>query len=206
MVVNPRQVRDFARPGKLAKTDGHRRPVTSRASASRRRNPGPHLPGPHTRSMLVAGRTAWARPPPGPSKPASRRTWPGGAGAGRLGPEPAAVRESGLAKEDLLRSVPGVAARPHPAGLPAGWARWTGARSEGWLPSTGTVAPGGGAPGYARPGWQPPAAATGLLAAGKPKKLALTACMRKLLVILNSMLKHGSSWCDPSPQVAGHSS
>ena len=45
-----------------------------------------------------------------------------------------------------------------------------------------------------------------LLAAGKPKKLALTACMRKLLVILNSMLKHGSSWCDPSPQVAGHSS
>ena len=29
-----------------------------------------------------------------------------------------------------------------------------------------------------------------LLAAGKPKKLALTACMRKLMVILNSMLKH----------------
>ena len=33
-----------------------------------------------------------------------------------------------------------------------------------------------------------------LLAAGKPKKLALTACMRKLLVILNSMLKHRSPW------------
>ena len=31
-----------------------------------------------------------------------------------------------------------------------------------------------------------------LLAAGKPKKLALTACMRKLLIILNSMLKHRS--------------
>ncbi len=45
-----------------------------------------------------------------------------------------------------------------------------------------------------------------LLAAGKPKKLALTACMRKLLVILNSMLKHGSPWRDPSPQIAGHSS
>ena len=41
-----------------------------------------------------------------------------------------------------------------------------------------------------------------LLAAGKPKKLALTACMRKLLIILNSMLKHGSPWRDPSPQVA----
>ena len=45
-----------------------------------------------------------------------------------------------------------------------------------------------------------------LLADGKPKKLALTACMRKLLVILNSMLKHGSPWRDLSPQVAGHSS
>ena len=44
-----------------------------------------------------------------------------------------------------------------------------------------------------------------LLAAGKPKKLALTACMRKLLVILNSMLKHGSSWRDMTPIIA-HSS
>ena len=42
-----------------------------------------------------------------------------------------------------------------------------------------------------------------LLAAGKPKKLALVACMRKLLVILNSMLKHSSPWCDMTqPKVA----
>ena len=34
-----------------------------------------------------------------------------------------------------------------------------------------------------------------LLAAGKPKKVALTACIRKLLVILNSMLKQRSPWC-----------
>ena len=33
-----------------------------------------------------------------------------------------------------------------------------------------------------------------LLAAGKPKKLALTACMRKLLTILNSMVKSGQHW------------
>jgi transposase len=33
-----------------------------------------------------------------------------------------------------------------------------------------------------------------LLAAGKPKKVALTACMRKLLTILNSMLKHRVPW------------
>ena len=40
-----------------------------------------------------------------------------------------------------------------------------------------------------------------LVAAGEPKKLALTACMRNPLVVLNSMLKHRSRWCDLSPQV-----
>lgn len=33
-----------------------------------------------------------------------------------------------------------------------------------------------------------------LIAAGKSKKLALTACMRKLLTILNAMVKHGTHW------------
>lgn len=33
-----------------------------------------------------------------------------------------------------------------------------------------------------------------LLAAGKPKKVALTACMHKLLVILNAMLQHRTPW------------
>lgn len=36
-----------------------------------------------------------------------------------------------------------------------------------------------------------------LLEAGKPKKVALTACMRKLLVVLNAMLKNGTLW-DPN--------
>ena len=45
-----------------------------------------------------------------------------------------------------------------------------------------------------------------LLAAGKSKKLALTACMLKLLVILNTMLKHGSPWRSLTPTVAEHSS
>jgi len=35
-----------------------------------------------------------------------------------------------------------------------------------------------------------------LTRAGKPFKVAITACMRKLLVILNAMLKHGQVW-DP---------
>ena len=42
-----------------------------------------------------------------------------------------------------------------------------------------------------------------LLAAGKPKKLALTACMRKLLTILNSMLKYRSPWRELTPMDAG---
>ena len=42
-----------------------------------------------------------------------------------------------------------------------------------------------------------------LLAAGKPKKVALTACMRKLLVILNAMLNHHTSWQSLNPQLLG---
>jgi transposase len=33
-----------------------------------------------------------------------------------------------------------------------------------------------------------------LTAAGKPHKVAITACMRKLLVIINTMVKNNSSW------------
>ena len=42
-----------------------------------------------------------------------------------------------------------------------------------------------------------------LLKAGKPKKIALVACMRKLLIILNSILKHRSPWREPTTQFAG---
>ncbi|SRR5258706_6341870 len=38
-----------------------------------------------------------------------------------------------------------------------------------------------------------------LLAAGKPKKTALVACMHKLLLILNAMLKRGRSWLQLNP-------
>jgi transposase len=37
-----------------------------------------------------------------------------------------------------------------------------------------------------------------LCAAGKPKKVALTACMRKLLTILNAMVKSGTAWKAPA--------
>ncbi len=36
-----------------------------------------------------------------------------------------------------------------------------------------------------------------LLAAGKPKKVALVACMRKLLVILNAVMRDRTPWRCP---------
>jgi transposase len=37
-----------------------------------------------------------------------------------------------------------------------------------------------------------------LVAAGKTKKVALVACRRKLLTILNAMLKHATAWQPPA--------
>ena len=41
-----------------------------------------------------------------------------------------------------------------------------------------------------------------LLLAGKPKKLALTACMHKLLTIINAVIKSGRPWQAAYPQPA----
>jgi transposase len=37
-----------------------------------------------------------------------------------------------------------------------------------------------------------------LIAAGKKPKAALTACMRKLVVILNAMVRSNTAWNDPA--------
>lgn len=44
---------------------------------------------------------------------------------------------------------------------------------------------------------------TRLCAAGKPKKVALTACMHKFLTILNAMVEHGTPWQKVPPQAHG---
>ncbi|MGH8604398.1 MAG: transposase, partial [Gammaproteobacteria bacterium] len=41
-----------------------------------------------------------------------------------------------------------------------------------------------------------------LCKAGKPPKVALTACMRKLLTILNTMLKTNTPWAQSAPENA----
>lgn len=38
-----------------------------------------------------------------------------------------------------------------------------------------------------------------LLAAGKPRKMALTTCLPKLLTILNAILQHRTPWREPTP-------
>lgn len=41
-----------------------------------------------------------------------------------------------------------------------------------------------------------------LIKAGKLPKVAITACMRKLLTILNAMLRHNQKWCHDYPKIA----
>jgi transposase len=41
-----------------------------------------------------------------------------------------------------------------------------------------------------------------LIKAGKPKKLALTALMRRLITILNAMLRNGEDWRDLAKAIA----
>jgi len=38
-----------------------------------------------------------------------------------------------------------------------------------------------------------------LVGAGKPRKVAVVACMRKFLTMLNAMIKHGTHWIEPKP-------
>jgi transposase len=119
-------------------------------------------------------------------------------------------------QEDLLRGVPGVgpaltlspladlpelgtlsgkriAALVGVAPLNRASGRWRGKRMVGWpahvraalyMPTVVAVR------------WNPVLRQfyQRLVTAGKPKKVALVACMRKLLVILNAMLKHRTPW------------
>ena len=245
VVVNPRQVRDFARAtGKLAKTDSLDAAVLAhfaeavrppRAPFAGRRDPGAQLPGcpqapgdDHAglgeepslhRTVAVRPRIeahiAWLEQELDDLDEGLRQT----------------LRQSPVwrEKDDLLRTVPGVGEqlsltllahlpelgtldRREIAAL-VGVAPFN--RDSGTLRGKRTV--WGGRARVRAALYMGALVASRfnplirdfyqrLLAAGKPKKLALTACMRKLLVILNSMLKHRSPWCDLTPTVAGHSS
>jgi transposase len=233
-VVNPRQVRAFARAaGRLAKADRLDAEAIARF-AEAVRPPARPLPDEATRhlgalvarrrqllEMLVAERNRRHAADPSLREGIDAHLrWLGEALAGIEQDLDRAVRESAAwrAKEALLRSVPGVgpvsartllAELPELGSLPrrraaalVGVAPFS--RDSGRMRGKRTV--GGGratlraclymAAVAAARGANPPIAAfyERLRRAGKPAKLALTACMRKLVVTLNAMLRTGTAW------------
>jgi transposase len=233
-VVNPRQVRAFARAtGRLAKTDRLDAAAIARF-AEAVRPPVRPLPDEATRhlqalvarrrqllEMLVAERNRrQAADPALHRRIDAHLRWLEQALAEIEGDLDGAVRDSPLwrAKEELLRSAPGVgpvSARTLLAELPelgaltrrqaaalVGVAPFS--RDSGKLRGRRTVW-GGRAPLRACLYMAAVAAARGsnpaiagfyrrLRRAGKPAKLALTACMRKLVVTLNAMLRTNTAW------------
>jgi transposase len=242
-VVNPRQVRDFARAtGRLAKTDALDAGVLARFAAvvqpaarplpdaaaqelgalvARRRQLGEMLQAERhreTQAALPAAVRAELR---------EHVAWLTGRLAQLDRALAEAVQRSPLwrAKDDLLRGVPGVGpvlATTLLAELPE-----LGALSRRQVAALVGVAPlnldsgtlrgrrvtwGGRAPlrralymaTVASVRWNPALRPVyqRLVAAGKPKKVALVACMRKLLTILNAMLKHAAAWQPPTPAPA----
>jgi transposase len=233
-VVNPRQVRAFARAtGRLAKTDRlDAQAIAHFAEAVR--PPVRPLPDEATRhlgalvarrrqllGMLVAERNRrQAAAPALHGRIDAHLRWLEEALAEIERDLDGAVRGSGIwrAKEELLRSVPGigpVSARTLLAHLPelgsltrrqaaalvgvAPFSRdsgkmrgkraiWAGrAALRACLYMAAVAAARGANPAVA--GFY-----RRLRQAGKPAKVALTACMRKLVVTLNAMLRTGTAW------------
>lgn len=238
-VVNPRQVRDFARAtGRLAKTDAIDAAMLARFAAAVRppARPLPDAQGEQLaelvgrRRQLVAMRTAESNRLKQAHAPKVRRS---------IGDLIAAIDEqlknvdgelqtlveacpAWLEKVDLLKGVPGIGdatARALVAELPE-----LGSCSRGQVAALVGVAPinrDSGLTRGRRAAWggrstvrtalymatlvatrHNPVIRTHyqkLLATGKLKKVALVACMRKLLVILNAMLREHQPWRQPAP-------
>jgi len=91
---------------------------------------------------------------------------------------PRQVRDFARATGRLAKPVRGPAERPDPGNRPA-------RRLRAWRSEPALGRPCG-------PTRRPRSAADQALAAGKPKKLALTAARRKLLAVLNALLRDGT--------------
>jgi transposase len=236
VVVNPRQVRDFARAtGRLAKTDRIDAGVLARFAEAIRPNPKP-FPAEEIRTLqgilarrrqLVSMLTAEKNRLPLATKLVAKRI---AAHVRWLEKElertdndlDGAIKSSPALRENeaLLRSVPGVGpvlARTLLAEVPE-----LGSLTHKRVAALVGVAPlnrdsgtlrgrrsiwGGraevraalymGALVAARRNPAIKEFYERLLAAGKPKKVALVACMRKLLAIVNAVLKHRTPWRSP---------
>jgi transposase len=235
-VVNPRQVRDFARAtGRLAKTDRIDAEILARFAEAVRPAPKP-LPDEEIRTLqgiltrrrqLVGMLIAENNRLPSATKPVTKRI---AAHLRWLEKElertdrdlDGVIKSSPALRENeaLLRSVPGVG--PVLARTLLAEAPELGTLAHKRLAALVGVAPlnrdsgtlrgrrgiwGGRADVRAALYMGALVAARHnpvvrefyerLLAAGKPKKVALVACMRKLLAILNAVLKHRTPWRSP---------
>jgi transposase len=236
VVVNPRQVRDFARAtGTLAKTDRIDASILARFAQAVRPAPKP-LPDGEIRAlqaivarrrqllgMIAAENNRLSSAPNAVAKRiAAHLRWLEKELSRTERDLEAAIESSPALGENeaLLRSVPGVGpvlARTLLAGVPE-----LGTLTHKRVAALVGVAPLNRASGTLRGRrsvWGGRADVRGalymgalvaarrnpvvrgfyerLLAAGKPKKVALVACMRKLLSILNAVLKHRTPWRSP---------
>lgn len=238
VVVNPRQIRDFAKAtGRLAKTDALDAAVLAQF-AEAVRPPVRPLPDAATQALsalllrrrqLIGMRTAEQNrlgSSPAPMRKGIRAhiTWMEGRLADLDEELATTIRESPLwrEKDDLLQSTPGVGpvlALTLLASLPE-----LGTLTRQQIAALVGVAPlnrdsgrfrgsrrvWGGRAHVRAALYMGTLVATRfnpvirafyqrLCAAGKAKKVALTACMRKMLTMLNAMLKHRTPW---TPQCA----
>jgi transposase len=235
-VVNPRQVRDFARAtGRLAKTDRIDASILARFAEAIRPSPKP-LPEEEIRALqeilarrrqLVGMLTAENNRLHSATKPVAKRIaahirWLEKELSGTDRDLEEAIKSSPTLGENeaLLRSVPGVGpvlARTLLAQVPE-----LGTLTHKRVAALVGVAPlnrDSGTLRGRRSVWGGRAEVRAalymgalvaarrnpvvrefyerLLAAGKPKKVALVACMRKLLAIVNAVLKHRTPWRSP---------
>lgn len=233
VVVNPRQVRDFAKAsGRLAKTDALDAQVLAQFAEVMRPQPRP-LPDAETRALaalltrrrqLVEMLTAEKNRLLSAASPIRTRlrthsTWLERELQHTNTHLAEAIRQSPVwrEKDDLLQSVPGV-------GPVVTSTLWASLPELGMLTNKQIAALVGVAPLNRDSGtlrgrrtvWGGRAQVRAVLymsaivaarfnpviwafyqrlcRAGKAKKVALTACMRKLLVILNTMIKHRTPW------------
>jgi transposase len=235
-VINPRQMRDFARAtGELAKTDRLDARVIA-LFAERVRPEARALPDAAQRSleallarrrqligMLVAERNRLLLADAAVRKSLSKHVrWLEKELAAVEGDVAEAVEGSVIwrAREDLLRSVPGVGrvlattllaglpelgrldrreiaalvgVAPHArdsgrhAGRRTAWGGRAEVRTALYMGALASITHNAALGGFYR----------ALVARGKPKKVALVAVMRKLLVALNAMARDGKAW-DPN--------
>jgi len=233
VVINPRQVRDFAKAtGRLAKTDALDAAVLAQFAEAVRPEPRP-LPDAATQALsalllrrrqLIEMCTAeknrlGTAPTPVRKGIRAHITWLEGRLADLDEELAHAIRKSPLwrDKDDLLQSTPGVGpvlAQTLLASLPE-----LGTLTRQQIAALVGVAPlnrdsgtfrgkrrvWGGRAHVRAALYMSALGATRfnpvirvfyqrLCAAGKAKKVALTACMRKLLTMLNAMLKHQTPW------------